>query len=453
MKSHSTEAILQIAFDQVLRIADPKFALPKILQDVFPIPLQGRCLVIGGGKASAAMADAFERYAQENWPQAEVFGHIVTRYDHDVPEPKPNRKITVTQAAHPVPDEAGKAASEHMLNLIRELQPGDHCIALVSGGGSSLLALPPQGIQLESLRLLSQELLRSGAPIEEMNVVRKHVSAIQGGRMAQVAIEQGVAIYAFIISDVTGDEPSDIASGPCAPDPSTFADALGIFEKYHLHEQPQLIEIFNYLKKGVRAEVPETLKSSDLQAGQIQNHVFATAQKGLDAAAQFCREQGYEVISLGDRITGEAKDFARYQKQLMVEKLKISSGKKFAWISGGETTVTIPKGIKGRGGRCSEFLLALMHATQDMHGVSALAADTDGIDGTEHNAGAFFTPALLQRSKDANLDMEHYLDLHDAYGFFEKLGSLVVTGPTLTNVNDFRIVLINPNDETHTYSS
>jgi hydroxypyruvate reductase len=453
MKQDSVQELLFLAFKEVLQVADPKHSLPIVLKELFPSGLKGNCLVIGGGKASAAMAYAIEQYAQQHWHEAHVYGSIITRYGHDVPEPLSNRKIHVTQAAHPIPDQAGFLASQQMMDLVGDLEPEDYCIALISGGGSSLLALPPEGVSLESLIILTEELLRSGAPIEEMNIIRKHVSRIQGGRMAQQALLRGANIYALIISDVTGDQPSDIASGPCSPDPSTFTQAIEIFKKYQLHKFSGLQEVYLYLQAGARSEVAETLKMDEVNPLRLHNHVFATAQKGLEAAAKLCQFYGYEVINLGDRITGEARVFAKEHAQIIRTKLKNSDRKKIAWISGGETTVTIPKEIQGRGGRCSEFLLALMIETLDIPGLSALAADTDGIDGSENNAGAFFTPETRMSALQESINLNQYLTLHDAYGFFSRMNQLVMTGPTLTNVNDFRIVLIDRNDETHTYSS
>lgn len=436
------EHILHQAFQEVLKIADPQESLPIALANTFPQGVTGNCLVVGAGKASASMADALERYANVHWPKANLKGHVVTRYDHDVPEPLPDRKITIVEAAHPYPDQAGVEASQRIMNLVGALCPGDLCIALISGGGSSLLALPAGQIQLDSLKLLTEELLRCGAPIEEINIVRKHVSDIQGGRLAQLAVSRGATVRAFIISDVVGDQASDIASGPCAPDPSSYFDAVQILEKYGLHTNPELDAIVDYLHQGQQGLYPETLKDSDSECRSIENYVFASAQKGLEAAARYCKEQAYEVHLLGDQISGEAKDFAAKQAQLIRQVLQHSSAKKIAWISGGETTVTIPKGITGRGGRCSEFLLALMQATMDIQGIRALAADTDGIDGGEQNAGAFFHEEIRKQCIAKHLDIEHYLNTHQAYSFFEQLQALVITGPTLTNVNDFRIVLI-----------
>ena len=440
------EQILHQAFEEVLNIADPQRSLPTVLSRIFPNGIKGNLLVVGGGKASASMAKAFEQYAAHFWPNAKIYGHVVTRYQHDIPAPHQSRKIKVTQASHPFPDEAGFLASKDIMELVDGLNPGDLCVGLISGGGSSLLALPAKGVSLESLTNLSKELLKCGAPIEEINTVRKHVSAIQGGRLAQRAVERGATLQAFIISDVTGDQPSDIASGPCSHDTSTFQDALGVLEKYQLHLQPSLFEITQHLQAGILGKIPETLKLGDWHCRNIHNEVFATAKKGLDAAAAFCVEQGYEVHQLGDQIMGESREVARSQSDMMRSYLQHSDAKKIAWISGGETTVTIPQGVHGRGGRCTEFLLALMSASKDIQGMSALAADTDGIDGTENNAGAFFTPSIWRKLERLSLDMDQYLVAHDAYGFFSQLDQLVMTGPTLTNVNDFRIVLINRNE-------
>ena len=438
--------ILQYAFEKVLSIADPQKSMPAVLARVFPKGVEGRCLVVGGGKASASMADAFEKYADQHWPLAQVDGHIVTRYHHDIEHPALNRKIKVTQASHPFPDEAGFLASKDIMQLVGQLQAGDLCVGLISGGGSSLLAFPAEGLSLSSLTILSKELLKCGAPIEEINIVRKHVSGIQGGRLAQLAVERGASVQALIISDVTGDQPSDIASGPCAVDPTTFQDAMNVLEKYGLHLYPDLLEITQHIQKGVQGNISETLKSTDWHCPNIHNEVFATAQKSLEAASEFCRRHGYEVHNLGDQITGESRIVAEQQAELIRTHLQHSEAKKIAWISGGETTVTIPKGVHGRGGRCTEFLLAFLQATQGISGLSALAADTDGIDGSENNAGAFFTPQTQKKVHDYSLDMMEYLEAHDAYGFFSTLDQLVMTGPTLTNVNDFRIILIDRNE-------
>jgi glycerate 2-kinase len=434
--------ILHEAFQKVLAIADPQKSMPILLAEIFPNGISGNCLVVGAGKASASMADAFEQYAQQNWPQANIYGHVVTRYGHDVPTPIPNRKIIITEASHPYPDDAGRKASMAIMQLVENLQENDLCIALISGGGSSLLPLTANHIPIETLQKLTQELLRSGAPIEDINVIRKHVSAIQGGRLAQLATSRGAQVIAMIISDVVGDQASDIASGPCAPDPSTYEDAIQILEKYQLHTHEGLSVIYQHLLQGQQGLQSETLKAEDEICKRIKNLVFATAQKGLEAASEFCRNLGYEVHVLGDRVSGESQEIAKNHAALIREHLINSNVNKIAWISGGETTVTIPPNVLGRGGRCSEYLLALMQETLDIQGISALAADTDGIDGSENNAGAYFDSDIRDRCLAKDLNIEHYLKNHRAYDFFEQLNALVFTGPTLTNVNDFRIVLI-----------
>jgi len=434
--------ILHEAFHKVLAVADPQKSMPTLLAEIFPNGISGNCLVVGAGKASASMADAFEKYAVKNWSQANIYGHVVTRYGHDVPNPIPNRKIIITEASHPYPDEAGLKASMAIMQLVGNLQENDLCIALISGGGSSLLPLTANHIPIETLQKFTQELLRSGAPIEDINVIRKHVSAIQGGRLAQLATSRGAQVIAMIISDVVGDQASDIASGPCAPDPSTYDDAIQILEKYHLDTHQGLVAIHQHLLEGQQGLHSETLKVDDEICKQIENIVFATAQKGLEAAAEFCRSLGYEVHVLGDRISGESQDIAKNHAALIREHLTNSRANKIAWISGGETTVTIPQGVVGRGGRCSEYLLTLMLETFDIKGISALAADTDGIDGSECNAGAYFDSDVRNMCLAKNLNITHYLANHLAYDFFDQLNALVFTGPTLTNVNDFRIVLI-----------
>lgn len=434
--------ILHEAFQKVLAVADPQKSMPALLAEIFPNGIRGNCLVVGAGKASASMGDAFEKFAQNNWPHANIYGQLVTRYGHDVQNPIPHRKITITEASHPYPDDAGLKASIAIMQLVGNLQENDLCVVLISGGGSSLLPFTAQDISIEALQKLTQELLRCGAPIEEINIIRKHISAIQGGRLAQLATSRNARVMALIISDVVGDRASDIASGPCAPDPSTYDDAIQIFEKYQLQTQVGLTAVHQYLLQGRQGLHSETLKAEDDICEQIKNIVFATAQKGLEAASAFCRTLGYEVHLLGDSISGESQEIAKNHAALIREHLINSSANKIAWISGGETTVTIPPEMIGRGGRCSEYLLALMEETLDIQGISALAADTDGIDGSENNAGAYFDRDVRDMYLAKGLKIQHYLVNHLAYDFFEKLHALVFTGPTLTNVNDFRIVLI-----------
>ena len=436
----STEAILKNAFAAAVAVADPQVIVPQYLAKIFPAGQEprGRCLVVGAGKASASMASALEAYASTHWPQVKLEGVVLTRYGHA----SPTAYIQIIEAGHPVPDQAGMNGAKAIYALTQQLEPGDVLIALVSGGGSSLLTLPQEGISIDDMRTTTEALLRSGAPIEEMNIVRKHLSAILGGNLARVAIAHGARVEALLISDVTGDLPADIASGPCAADYSTYQDALAIFEKYRLGEDEIPASVLNHLRQGLAGKKPETLKDSDLVGAQVANHVIATAYKSLEAAADYVRSQGYEPIVLGDTITGEAQEVGRAQANLAREHLA-KGNKPLAIISGGECTVTIPVGIKGRGGRCSEYLLSLFAASKDLPHLAALAADTDGIDGSEKNAGAWFTGDVRKGSLAKGIAPEPFLLAHDCYGFFAELGALVETGPTLTNVNDFRIILLN----------
>jgi glycerate 2-kinase len=434
------ETILKNTFAAALAVADPKKIIPEYLGKIFPQGLEpkGRCLVVGAGKASASMATALESYAKSHWPHAGLEGVVLTRYGHN----SPTSQIQIIEAGHPVPDQAGMDGAKEIYRLVGELNQGDILIALISGGGSSLLTLPQAGISIEDMRKTTELLLRSGAPIEEMNVVRKHLSAILGGNLARLAIARGVRVEALLISDVTGDAPADIASGPCAPDYSTYQDALDILTKYHLGPDSIPSTVLSHLQRGVAGEVPETLKEADLQNTAVSNHVIATAYKSLEAAADYVRTQGYEPVILGDTITGEAQDVGIEQAAVARQNLLNKAGKPVALISGGECTVTIPSGMKGRGGRCSEYLLSLFAASTDLPNISGLAADTDGIDGSEKNAGAWFTPEIRQAANQQGLIPLQYLDQHDCYGFFAQLDALVETGPTLTNVNDFRIILL-----------
>ncbi|QWD71556.1 glycerate kinase [Polynucleobacter sp. UB-Siik-W21] len=437
--SVTTEAILKNAFAAAVSVADPQMIVPQYLAKIFPSGQepQGKCLVVGAGKASASMASALESYAKANWPQTKINGVVLTRYGHS----SPTSHIKIVEAGHPVPDQAGMDGAKEVLALANELQAGDVLIALVSGGGSSLLTLPVEGISIEDMRKTTEALLRSGAPIEEMNIVRKHLSAILGGNLARVAIARGARVEALLISDVTGDSPADIASGPCAADYSTYLDALNILEKYHLGTDAVPTIVLNHLKQGLAGEKPETLKDIDLVDAQVANHVIATAYKSLEAAADYVRTQGYEPVVLGDTITGEAQEVGVSQANLAREYLA-KGDKPLALISGGECTVTIPAGLKGRGGRCSEYLLSLFAASADLSKIAALAADTDGIDGSEKNAGAWFDGEVRKLAQPQGLVPETFLAAHDCYGFFAELGALVETGPTLTNVNDFRIILL-----------
>ena len=435
------ESILKSAFAAAVAVADPQIIVPQHLAKIFPLGCEpkGRCVVVGAGKASASMASALESYAKSHWPQIDIEGVVLTRYGHN----SHTSHLQIIEAGHPVPDQAGMDGAKEIYRLVSELNQGDVLIALISGGGSSLLTLPQAGISIEDMRRTTEALLRSGAPIEEMNVVRKHLSAILGGNLARLAIARGARVEALLISDVTGDSPADIASGPCAADYSTYQDAVDILAKYSLSEGSIPSSVLLHLSRGLAGELPETLKAGDLQNVRVNNHVIATAYRSLQAAADYIRTQGYEPVILGDTITGEAQDVGITQAAMAREYLANQEGKSLALISGGECTVTIPAGLKGRGGRCSEYLLALFAASMDLHSIAALAADTDGIDGSEKNAGAWFIPAIRKTAGEQGLLPTQYLAQHDSYGFFAQLDALVETGPTLTNVNDFRIILLN----------
>ncbi len=443
--SSNQRQLLEGAFAAALAVADPQKIVPEYLAKIFSKGNEpkGRCLVVGAGKASAAMASALETYAKAHWPTLPIDGLVLTRYGHAAP----TQFIKIVEAGHPVPDQAGMDGAAKIFQLVNQLNPGDTLIALVSGGGSSLLTLPQSGISIADMRKTTEVLLHSGAPIEEMNVVRKHLSAILGGNLARAALAKGARVEALLISDVTGDHPADIASGPCAADYSSYADALQILAKYGLDETKIPLSVIHHLQKGERGEIPETLKQADIDQHQspVRNHVIATAHRSLEAAAQFCKQAGYKSIILGDTITGEARDVGLVHAGIARELSQYGEWAKppLALISGGECTVTLPSGSKGRGGRCSEFLLSLFGATADLRTVSALAADTDGIDGSEKNAGAWFTPEIRENAKAMQLRASQFQQEHDCYGFFAKLDALVHTGPTLTNVNDFRIILIN----------
>ncbi|QWD12385.1 glycerate kinase [Polynucleobacter paneuropaeus] len=433
--------ILQNAFAAALAVADPQKIVPEYLAKIFAnSPPQKKCLIVGAGKASASMASALERFAKQYWPNTELEGIVLTRYGHG----SPTEYIEIIEAGHPVPDQAGMDGAKAILHSVNQLNLGDVLIVLVSGGGSSLLTLPQAGISMEDMRTTTQALLRCGAPIEEMNIVRKHLSAILGGNLARAGIQRGARIEALLISDVTGDQPADIGSGPCAADYSSYQDALAILTKHQLDEISIPASVLNHLQKGLAGLIPETLKEHDLQNAPVRNHVIATAYKSLEAAADYVRSEGYEPIILGDTITGEAKEVGSDQAKLAKELIDKHDGSKpLALISGGECTVTLPAGIKGRGGRCSEFLLSLFVETGHISQLAALAADTDGIDGSEKNAGAWFTPELREASISKGINPNEFLGVHDCYGFFAELDALVETGPTLTNVNDFRIILLN----------
>jgi len=414
------------SFHAAVAAADPLEILPRHL----PVsPPSARTLVVGAGKAGASMAVAAERH----WPAgASLEGLVITRHGHGLP----TKRIEVIEAGHPVPDAAGEAGAREILRRVRSLGRDDFLLALISGGGSALLSLPVDGVGMDALRATTRALLRSGAPIQEINTVRKHLSAIQGGRLAEAC---KAPVLALIISDVTGDDPTHIASGPCAPDPTTYADALAVLERHGAAASPAVLE---HLRRGVRGEVPETPKPGDQLFSGVENRVVATARQALSAAEDFFRSHAIQTWNLGDRITGEASEVARAQEALVRRIVRHGEPVKppVALISGGECTVTVRGG--GRGGRCTEFLLSLAIALDGLPDVQAIACDTDGIDGSEDNAGAVLLPDSLSRAARQGMNAGALLADNDAYGFFSALGDLVVTGPTRTNVNDYRAILV-----------
>jgi len=411
------------SFDAAVAAADPL----KILPGHLPAPPSGRTLVVAAGKAGASMALAVER----QWPaSASLEGLAITRHGHGLP----TQRIEIVEAGHPVPDEAGEAGAREILRRVKTLEPDDLLLALISGGGSALLSLPAEGVGMEALKATTRDLLLSGARIEEINTVRKHLSAIQGGKLAAAC---RAPVLALIISDVTGDDPTHIASGPCAPDPTTYADALSVLERYGVKAPQAVLE---RLKRGARGEIAETPKPGDPLFSRVENRVIATARLALSAAEDFFHSHGIQTRNLGDRITGEAREVARTQEALVREIARNREPRPVAVVSGGECTVTVRGG--GRGGRCSEFLLSLGIGLGGLASVQAIACDTDGIDGSEDNAGAVLLPDSLARAAGRGVDAKKHLADNDAYGFFSALGDLVVTGPTRTNVNDYRAILI-----------
>jgi hydroxypyruvate reductase len=408
-------------------------ALPgQVIGRFLPQPPKGRTLVLGAGKAGGAMAAAVDAL----WPaDAPIGGLVVTRYDHVPPayRSRPGR-IDVVEAAHPVPDEAGRRAALRIADLARGLTPDDLVLALVSGGGSALLAMPAPGLTLDDKQAVNKALLKSGAAIDEMNCVRKHLSAIKGGRLAARCAP--ARVVSLLISDVPGDDPAVIASGPTVPDASTCADALAICRRYGIELPPAALA-------GLESGTFETPKPGDPAFEGHEVRMIATPQESLEAAAAMARSAGVEAHILSDEIEGESREVGKVHAALA--RAVARRGQPFARpcviLSGGETTVTV-KSKGGRGGRATEFLLGCAIALQGQPGVHVLAADTDGIDGVEDNAGALVGPDTLARAAALGLKAADFLDRNDAYHYFRPLGDLLVPGPTFTNVNDFRALLV-----------
>jgi hydroxypyruvate reductase len=416
-------ALLQQMFEAAVDAAAPSRIVPPHL----PAPPAGRTLVLGAGKAAAAMARAVEAH----WPaDRPLSGLIVTRYGHGA---GPLARIEAIEAAHPVPDEAGAAAARRILELAGTLGSDDLLLCLVSGGGSALLALPPPGVTLADKQWVNRALLRSGAGIHEMNCVRKHLSAIKGGRLGLAAAPARIVTLA--ISDVPGDDPAVIASGPTVPDPSTLAEARQVLARHGI-VPPESVSLH------LADPAAETPKPGDPAFRRSRVEIIATAQASLEAAARVAAAAGVTPLILGDAIEGEAAEVGRVMAGIALGCFRHGHPvpRPCVLLSGGETTVTL-RG-RGRGGRNAEFLLALGIALAGQPRIHAIACDTDGIDGSEDNAGALLDPTTLARAASLGLDAGAQLADNDAYGFFAALGDLVVTGPTRTNVNDFRAVLI-----------
>jgi glycerate 2-kinase len=420
LPSSAPRALLRRMFDAAIAAAQPARCLPPHL----PAPPKGRTIVIGAGKASAEMARALEAH----WP-GPLEGLVVTRYGYEVP----CERIEIVQAAHPVPDAAGLEASRRIAARVTGLGEDDLVIALVSGGGSALLVAPLEGLTLADKQAVNAALLKSGATISEMNCVRRHLSALKGGRLG--ALCHPARVLTLLISDVPGDDPIDIASGPTVADPTTCADALAILERYQ-------VTVPEGVWKVLRSGAGESVKPGDQALARSEVRMITAPQIALEAAAQVARDAGVTAWILGDSLEGEARDlgkaFAGIARQVATR------GQPFVppcvLLSGGETTVTV-RG-NGRGGRNVEFLLSLAVALDGQAGVHAIAGDTDGVDGAEEIAGAIIGPDTLARAWAQGMPPRARLDANDAHGFFQALGDSVVTGPTLTNVNDFRAILV-----------
>ncbi len=419
----SPVALLRSLFETAVRAAQPDHRIPAFL----PPPPVGKTVVVGAGKSAAAMARAVEHA----WPR-DLSGVVVTRYGHGAP----TQHIDVLEAAHPVPDQQGMAAAEQILQTVAPLGPDDLVICLISGGGSALLTLPPVGITLDMLADINRQLLRCGADIRDMNTVRKNLSRSSGGRLAATAYP--AQVVSLIISDVPGDDLRAIASGPTVGDAATAADAIGILRHYGIDLPPVILD---YLERDPNP----VIRPDDVRLSTTQNHLIATPQQSLEAAAEAAQALGYTPLILGNAIEGEAKQVGIVHGGIACQ--VVNHGQPVAppcvILSGGETTVTVT-GEAGKGGRNCEFLLALAIALNGWEKVWAIACDTDGIDGSETNAGAVISPESLHRAQHQGLLATDYLSRHDSYSFFEAIDALVETGPTLTNVNDFRAILIEP---------
>lgn len=425
MQPDHARELLIASFHAALAGADPLRLVPPYL----PAPPSGRTLVLGGGKAAASMACAVEAH----WPDsAPLHGLVVTRYQHSLP----TRRIEVIEASHPLPDGRGAETAQRMLAQAATLTRNDLLLALISGGGSSLLALPVAGISLQSLRRVTRALVNSGATIQDINTVRKHLTQLAGGQLARAA--GAACVHALILSDVVGDDPTHIASGPCCADPSTFGDALAILDRFRIEADAA---VHTHLQRGAAGEFADTPKPGDACFARTENHIIGNATQMLSAAADYFQAQGITAVIVNASETQSSQQVAQSHAHLVRQiQADSSSTRPLVLLSGGETTVATEG--SGRGGRNAEYLLALAIELQAMDAIYALAADTDGIDGTESNAGAMITPDTLSRAQALGMNPEKLLASHDSYTCFAALDDLLVTGPTRTNVNDYRAILI-----------
>jgi len=420
MRPDANRAFLRLMFDAAVGAAMPAQCVAQNL----PAKPKGRTLVVGTGKASAAMAQALER----SW-DGPLAGLIVTRYGHAVP----CKGIEIVEAAHPVPDDAGTNGARRMLDMMTGLTKDDLVIALISGGGSALLSLPAEGISVEDKRAVNRALLKCGAPIAEMNCVRKHLSAIKGGRLAAAAYP--ARVVSLVISDVPGDDLAAVGSGPTVADPTTFAEARAIIAKYGIDAPPAVIR---HLERGA----DETPKPGDPRLHNVETKLIASPQKSLEAAAVVARKSGITPLILGDSLEGEAREVGIVMAGIALQARRFGQplASPCVLISGGETTVTVQG--TGAGGRNVEFLLSLALKLNGADNITAIAADTDGVDGAREVAGAFVTPDTLARARALGIDPAKSLSNNDGHGFFASLGDQIITGPTLTNVNDFRAIFV-----------
>jgi hydroxypyruvate reductase len=424
-ESHFEKLLLDSYF-AAIDAADPH----KVIAAHLPVDFTGNVVVVGAGKAAASMAAAVE----EAWPEKNLRGVVITRKGCSVP----TKKIRVLEASHPIPDDSNLEATKAMLDEVEHLEPGDLLLALISGGGSSLLALPVDGVTIDDIRVVTEELLKIGTAPEKIDAVRKHVSRVKGGQLALAARARGADVLALIISDSVGDNPSEIASGPCSEDFSTYADALWYLNQARI-SVPE--SILNHLRNGARGLVGETPKIGDVRMRGVKNKIVANSFKGLQAAALFFKEQGLRPVIIGDEIVGEARAVALQVSRKVRLELSKPRRKPVVLLSGGACQTGSEGASVSRAEACAEFLLALADELngEEIYGISV---DTDGSDPVEGCAGAFLQPDTMQRARELNLDVKELLAEHRALELFRRLGDLAETGPTSTNINEYRAILI-----------